>query len=374
MYLQEDKNDSRQKRIDSAVKRVSSNIEQDDSYLVADKYLLNAKSRLSRFAKCQVDDIFFVENSTLANKIIIDACIQKYKDKGNHIIVLSIDSLPIIEYCKFLENKGFDLTFLKVEKNGLADLQMLDYKIDEHTILVLIPHVCNQTGVAQNLEKIYQICNKKQVFLHIDCSYSFGKIPIKNKFLSSITIDSNQVFGPNNISAIVSNNDLIKKYILENNLCLPNNIQTASLANGFSKAVQLSFRTIKIDYIKVYNLREIITSRMQNSFEDIYFNGLSESSSPYIINFCIKGLEGKPEYILEEILNHDVIYSNKIICKKNVDTEYSHVLMAMGLNRFESGGAIRIILNRDSSNKEAETIFQLLGKGLKNAKKLFSLM
>ncbi len=374
MYLQEDKNDSRKKRIDSAVKRVNANILEGDSSMVAEKYLLSAKSRLSRFAKCEAEDIFFVENSFVANKIIIDASIQKYKEKGNHIIVLSIDSLQVLDYCKYLEQKGFELTFLKVEKDGLADLQMLDYKIDEHTILVLIPHVCNQTGVQQNLEKIYQICAKKQVFLHIDCSYSFGKIPIKNKFLSSITIDSKEVFGPENISAIVSNNCLVRQYILENNLFLKNTLETASLANGFSKAVQLSFRTIKIDYIKVYNLREIITSRMQNSFEDIYFNGLSENSSPYIINFCIKGLEGKPEYILEEIINHDVIYSNKIICKKNIESEYSHVLIAMGLNRFESGGAIRIILNRDSSNKEAETIFQLLGKGLKNAKKLFSLM
>jgi len=91
---------------------------------------------------------------------------------------------------------------------------------------------------------------------------------------------------------------------------------------------------------------------------------------PLLLAFLVSSCCNKKE----EIINHDVIYSNKIICKKNVDTEYSHVLMAMGLNRFESSGAIRIILNRDSSNKEAETIFQLLGKGLKNAKKLFSLM
>ncbi|MCQ2973482.1 MAG: aminotransferase class V-fold PLP-dependent enzyme [Bacteroidales bacterium] len=332
--------------------------------------LESSKSIISKFAKCLNSEIYFTKSISDSNYLSILSLLEG-KNLGKHIITSVIEPRENLELFKLLENQGFFVSYIPVDKEGIIDLDTLIRSINNETCLISITHTNIETGVIQPLEKIISICQSKNIKLHSDLSSSFGRIPLKVKDIDTFTFPSNEILGPKRLSvAIIKNqvsDNLISKY------CLDFSTDNIALIAGVAKACKLTFSSMSKEFNRISRLRDNLVKQLSLHFDGIYFNGLSEKSSPYIINFCVKGLEGLSQKLLIDLNQSNTIFSAQTDCISE-HNEPSHVLQAMGLGDYESLGAVRIILNRLTNLKETETIYNLLRKSLNTTKSLFSLI
>lgn len=326
-----------------------------------------AQKNIAKYAKCNPEDIIFAKSKEDANKICILKLAENLKPKGNNIIISQTESQEIIEICKTLENKGFTITKIPVNQYGEVDLNILERSINQKTILVSIMHTNNETGVMQPIEKIITICKNNNIIFHSDISVSFGRIPLKTKDLDSFTISSKPLGGPHGIAAAITKTNVENKTQI-----LENNAENLAAISGFSKSITLSFNGLSREYNRITGLKAKLINKLAKNFNGIYFNGNQENTLPHIINFCVKGLEGRAQSIVEDVKNCNPAFSASAEC---VSVQgFSHVLRAMGLSELEAAGAVKIELNRFATDKETDKIFNILGKNLKKTKILFSLL
>ena len=356
-----------EKAVVRAMKRVYLKIGRNLNNLskINSEIISSAKKNIAKYA----EDVFFVKSKEEANRLCINSLAQKLKHRGNHIVISQVEPKEILEICYSLENQGFIITKIPVARSGGIDLNILERSLTPNTIIVSVMHTNNETGVMQPMEKIVAMCRACGAVLHSDISVSFGRIPIKTKDIDAFCISSHTVCGPQNVAAAI-----IKHGFSVNNdeISFDNFADNLAAIAGFSKSVSLAFHGLSREYNRIYGLRAKMMAKLSQSFNGIYFNGDDTCCLPHIINFCVKGLEGRAQSIVEDVKNCTPAFSATANCVS--PQGFSHVLKAMGLSEFEAGGAVRIELNRFATAKETDKIFNILGNNLKKNKMLFSLL
>jgi cysteine desulfurase len=116
----------------------------------------NARAQVAATVNCEAQEIIFTSGATEAINLAIKGVYNNYQTKGNHIVTVETEHKAVLDTCKFLEKKGAEVTYLKVDENGLIDLKELDNSITEKTILVCVMYANNETGVIQNIREISQ--------------------------------------------------------------------------------------------------------------------------------------------------------------------------------------------------------------------------
>lgn len=148
-------------------------------------------------------EIFFTSGATESNNMIIKGVAHFYRSTKRHIITVQTEHKCVLDSCRVLQNEGFDVTYLPVNKYGLISLEDLERAIRPDTALVSIMTVNNEIGVIQPIEEIGQICRDKKVFFHSDAAQAVGKIPInvdKCK-IDLMSISGHKIYGPKGIGA-----------------------------------------------------------------------------------------------------------------------------------------------------------------------------
>jgi cysteine desulfurase len=147
---------------------------------------------------CSVDEIIFTSGGSESNNYAIRGAAFANRKKGNHIITSSIEHPAVTEVCNFLEHNGFKITYLPVDEYGLVDPQSVIDAIIPQTILITIMHANNEIGTIQDIDRIGEICNEKNIIFHTDVTQAIGKIYFNvqksNVHLSSFT--SHKIYGP----------------------------------------------------------------------------------------------------------------------------------------------------------------------------------
>src|SRR5690625_6842530 len=137
------------------------------------------KSQVHRLLKCETNEVIFTSGGTESNNLAIKGIANYYKNRGNHIITTEIEHASVYKACEQLEENGFEVTYLKVDNDGIMDLEELKQAIKKSTILVSIMHVNNEIGAIQPNDEIAAILtNHKKNLSHTDTAQSFGKLPI----------------------------------------------------------------------------------------------------------------------------------------------------------------------------------------------------
>lgn len=169
----------------------------------AEKEIEIARKKIGDVINADSKEIIFTSGSTESNNLVIKGVPSFYKKNKNHIITCQTEHKCILNSCRYMQNKGYQVTYLPVDDNGSINLDQLYNSITENTVLVSLMAVNNEIGVIHPLEKIGQICKEKKVFFHSDASQGFGKIPIDvNKMnIDLLSISSHKIYGPKGIGA-----------------------------------------------------------------------------------------------------------------------------------------------------------------------------
>ena len=260
-----------------------------------------ARERIAKLLNCNSEEIVFTSGASESNNLILKGYTHTNKGKKNHIIVSAIEHSCIIETAKFLENEGFEVTFLPVNKKGIIDLQDLENAINDKTLLVSIMWANNELGTINDIEKISEICHKNGVKFHTDATQFVGKGIVDLKKLNNIdflTMSAHKIYGPKGIGLLFIKRDECNLFPTITPLIHGGGqefgIRSGTLAVhqivGFGKAAEIIFNDLEKNIVNLKEVENKFIIKMESVFGDhIVINNDYDNKIPGLVSLRIKG-------------------------------------------------------------------------------------
>ena len=315
-----------------------------------------ARQRVASLIGADNKEIIFTSGATESNNIAIKGVARFYKGYKDHIIVAETEHKCVLDASRHLEIEGFKVTYLKVKKNGLIDLNELSEAITDKTILVSIMAVNNEIGVIQPMKEIGAICRSKNVFFHSDIAQGFGKIEIdvEECNLDLASISGHKIYGPKGIGALfIRKKPRVKLEPLFNGGGQERGMRSGTvptpLAVGLGVAAEIASREMKSELERIKSLNEHFLKKLQNSISEIFVNGDLENRYPGNLNISFSYVEGESMILAIK----DLAVSSGSACTSS-SLEPSYVLRALGVADELAHTSIRIGIGRFTTLEELD--------------------
>lgn len=324
-----------------------------------------ARNQISKTIGSTSSEIIFTSGATESNNFAIHGTIEKAiqnNDKRNHIITSQIEHDSILETISIYQKKGFKVSYLPVDKNGMVNEKNLLENLSPSTILVSIMFVNNEIGSIQPLKKLVSLVKSysKEIIFHSDGVQALGKVPINVKDLDIdlMSFSSHKIYGPKGIGALYIKRGL-NVFPLINGGGQQNNLRsgTENVCGivGFGKACEL----ISLDFKQICRLKEYTIQKL-SQLCNAKINGTC-NCVPHILNFSIP--EIKAEDLIYKLDEKGVSVSTGSACSSN-KKKASHVLKAIGLSHKEITGSIRLSIGIKTNEKEIDRFLHLLRESI----------
>lgn len=293
------------------------------------------------------------------------------KQKGNHIIISSVEHPCIIESSKWLEKQGFEITKLAVDKYGMVDCKDVEKNIRKDTILVSIIHASNEIGTIQPIKEIGKICRNKGVYFHTDASQTFGKIPINvNEMnIDLLTASSHKICGPKGAALLYIKKGIKLEPIMHGG-GQENNLRGSSLnvpaIIGFAKAAEISNLEMLEESKRLEKLRDKLINGVLK-IENSHLNGHPTKRLANNANFWFSFIEG--ESLIIQLDLKGIAASTGSACS-SYKLEPSYVLLAIGLKPEEAHGSLRVSLGRWTKEEDIDYFLKALLKIVEDLRKI----
>jgi cysteine desulfurase len=300
-------------------------------------------------------EIVFTSGATESINLAIKGISEKFKAKGRHIITQVTEHNAVLDTCSALEKRGWEITKLPVQQNGLIDPKMIDDAIRKDTVLVTIMHANNEIGVIQPVRQIGNICKRHGVYFMVDASQSFAKISVDAQEINIdlLAFTAHKIYGPKGIGAL-----FIKKKNPPVELELQmdggghergfrSGTLPVALIVGFGKAVELCSRDRDAENKRLKQYRDQLIDDIMTAHTDVILNGSREQRLSNNLNLCFPGIEA--ETLIMNMKN--IACSTGSACT-SASLEPSHVITALGYDTELAHTAIRFSLGRFNNADE----------------------
>ncbi|GAA0241904.1 cysteine desulfurase family protein [Metaclostridioides mangenotii] len=299
-------------------------------------------------------EIYFTSGGTESNNTVIRGVANLYKKRKNHIISTNIEHPSVLNTLKDLEEDGFEVTYLEVDKNGVIDFEEFKDSIRPTTCLVTIMHVNNELGSIQPVKEIgkYLKSLDEKVYFHVDAIQSFGKIDFKpSKYnIDFMSVSGHKFHGPKGIGFMyVKSNSRIKPILFGGGQESGVRSGTENVPGiyGIGEAVKVLFDDLSGNIEKMYSLKELLKTELLKIIDDVKVNS-PEDGVCHVLNIAFIGAKG--EVLLHYLEQKGVYVSTGSAC--SAKKKGSHVLNAIGLTPKEVEGTIRFSLSDMNTEEE----------------------
>lgn len=318
----------------------------------------NAREILSKKINCQPEEIIFTSGGTESINTAIFGAVTKLKKRGNHIISSQIEHTATLNTLKELENRGFEVEYLKPTKDGKIDPKSFANAVREDTILASFMMINNEIGSENDIAKLCKIFKEKTKFglFHTDAVQALckTKIDVKNLGVDFLSVSGHKIHGPKGVGALyIKKGTNIPPTIFGGNqqYGIRSGTENTHGINGFSKAIEIN--NIHDDLSHIESLNQYLKVSLERHFSDdiFYYNG--KSDTPYIVNFSIKGI--KSEVALRVLEQHEIYVSSGSACTKG---KLSYVLLAMEIDRKIADGSIRISFSFNNTKEDIDMLIR----------------
>ncbi len=324
-----------------------------------------SRSQISELINCESKEIIFTSGATESINLAIKGFLESNHDRGNHIITVKTEHKAVLSTCEYLETKGYDVTYLDVDTNGLISLEQLNNSIKDTTLLVVIMYVNNETGVIQPIKKIGELCNNRNVAFLCDATQAVGKVKVdvEEENIDMLCFSGHKLHGPKGIGVLYKRQDLQITPLIhgggQENGLRPGTYNTPLIV-GLGKACEIQHLEMELNFNKVKSLNEYLLSNMQKTIK-IKEVSSKNYRSPYITCLIISNINSNIF-----IDKHDTIaVSNGSACTSGV-IEESHVIQATLKTKVYENNHIRVSLNTDTTKKDIDYFLNLLNSYLKD--------
>tara|TARA_R110001592_G_scaffold248308_1_gene510555 strand:- start:16185 stop:17345 length:1161 start_codon:yes stop_codon:yes gene_type:complete len=326
-----------------------------------------ARKQVANLLNADIREIVWTSGATEANNLAIKGAVLARADTGRHIISSRAEHKAVIDSICFLEQQGFEVTWVNPEKTGEVSLAAIEEVIRPDTVLISVMHVNNETGAITDIESIAQYAQSKDILFHVDAAQSAGKLHIDTAKIpvDMMSVCAHKIYGPKGIGAL-----FVRK---QSGFTLPAQIHGGGHEQGMRSgtlpthqiaamgaAFELAGGLLNQDFEKLSEFKNHFLSKlMQNSC--VSLNGGIENSVPGIVNLTFKGVDGQ---LLLSALPMLAISSGSACNSATVSP--SHVLTSMGVGEQEALSALRFSFGRFTTKEEvdfaADSLLNVLNK------------
>jgi len=331
--------------------------------------LVQSREAVASLINAKRDEIIFTSSGTEADNIAILGVALKNKNRGKHIITSVLEHHAVENTCKSLRKKGFNITFLPVDRYGLIDLEELEDMITDETTLISIMFANNEIGTIEPIKEIGEIAKKHDILFHTDAVQAVGKVPIDVEAMNIdlLSASAHKLYGPKGVGMLYLRNKGVRegwgKYIEpimfggghEKDM-RPSTVNVPGIA-GFAKAAELAKNEMPIEIEKHTKYRDKIIKNVLDNIDDSYLNGHPTKRLPNNVNLGIRFIEG--ESIVLDLDSEGIAASTGSACSsKSMDP--SHVLLAIGLKPQEAQGSLRVSVGRFTTVDDVDYFLEKL--------------
>lgn len=331
-----------------------------------------ARESVARVIGADQKEIIFTSGATESNNLALKGVARFYRNsEKNHIITSVIEHKCVLDSCRHLEQEGFDITYLHVNKDGLISLDELRNAITERTSIVSIIALNNEIGVIQNLAAIGDICRSRKVFFHTDAAQAFGKIllDVKAMKIDLMSISGHKIYGPKGVGALyISRKPRVRLQPLFSGGGQERGMRSGTaptpLVVGLGAAADYAIAEMQKDYDRIRILSDLFVEKMLE-IPHVYLNGSRTERYPGCLNFSFACIEG--ESMIGAIKN--IAVSSGSACTSS-SLEPSYVLKALGVDEELAHTSIRFGIGRFTTEEEIKVTIDSVQKAVKKLRNL----
>ena len=319
-----------------------------------------ATNEIAKILNVESDEIIYTSGATESNNLAIRGVAERYKTRGKHILVSSLEHNSIISSCTYLGENGFEVELIPVNREGLVDIDALKSMIREDTILVSVCAVDSEIGLKQPIEEIGKLLKiYENLIFHSDASQAIGKVNIDYTYCDLITLAPHKFYGMNGISILIKRKNVsLKPLILggKSTTVYRSGTPTTSLITSTSIALSKAINLLdeRNKYIK--ELNEIIISKLKE-YGGVHINN-TEKSSTHTINFSVKGV--KYDLFVSKLNDEGIMVSTKTSCCP-LNTP-SKLVYALTRDKALASTSIRVSLSHLTTKEEVNTFLVAFDK------------
>lgn len=326
------------------------------------KAVEEAREQVAKAINCQPREVFFTASGTEADNWALKSAAYLNRSKGNHIITSKIEHPAILETCRHLENKGFDVTYIPVDAEGIVSLESIIEAIRPDTILISVMLANNEIGTIQPIAEIGKIAKEKGIVFHTDAVQAIGNIPVDVNELNidMLSLTAHKFYGPKGVGALYVKKSLkLGAFMHGGHQERGRRAGTENVAGivGLGKSIEIAVQNLDQHVRKLTNLREMTYNAVVEKIPYIKLNGHRTKRLPGNLNFSFEFIEGESLLLMLDMKGFAA--SSGSACTSG-SLDPSHVLLAIGLPHEIAHGSLRLSFGDANTEEDVNKLMQEL--------------
>jgi cysteine desulfurase len=321
-----------------------------------------AREQVARLINCSPAEVVFTSCGSEGDNMAILGTLDALREKGNHIITTSVEHPAVLNTCKFLEKRGFEVTFLPVDRFGMLDLKVLEEAITDRTVLISVMWANNETGNIFPIEEIGAIARRYKVRFHTDAVQAVGKIPVdvQQAGVDLLVLSGHKIGAPKGVGAIYIRRGTRMSPLLHGGHQERNRrAGTHNVAGivGLGVACELAGSETAKTSGRIRGLRDRLEKGIMAAIPEVKLNGHPENRLPNTLNISFAYIEGE-----SLLLNFDmkgIAASSGSACTSG-SLEPSHVMGAMCVEVTLAHSSTRFSLGHDNTEEDVDYVLEVL--------------
>ena len=344
----------------------------------AEKYIKEAKQKISSILKCEPSEITFTSGGTESNNMALIGTALANKRAGKHIITTRIEHASVYEPLLFLEEMGFEISFAPVDESGRVDIEALVSLVRQDTILVSVMYVNNEIGCVEPIADIAKRIKEKNpnVLFHVDAIQAFGKIKIQpaKEGIDLLSVSGHKIHGPKGSGFLYIKNKTKIRPILHGGgqeKGMRSGTENVPAIAGLSEASVRMYQNLEINRNHLYELKELLKEKLER-IEGVTINGIPKEgvrvTAPHILSASFRGV--RSEVLLHALEEKRVYVSSGSACSSN-HPDISGTLVAIGVKKELLDATLRFSFSVETTKEEVEYAVQCVESLLPQLRRFF---
>ena len=330
----------------------------------AKRAIEEARKRVAELINCKPEEIYFTSCGSESDNTALKGIAYANKEKGKHIITSKIEHPAILHSCQNLEKKGFEVTYIDVDKDGFINLETLKNSIRKDTILISIMFANNEIGTIEPIEQIAKIAHSNGIIFHTDAVQAVGNIPVdvQKMDIDMLSLSGHKIYAPKGIGALYVKKGIEFERFMDGGHQEKNKRSgTENVAEivSLGKACKIAEKNIEQYQNKLSSLRNYCLEKIKENISNIQINGTMEKRLPGNINISFENIDsGELLLKLDEV---GICASGGSACSSK-EASPSHVLTAIGVPSELAKGALRLTFGDFNTMSDVDYLVQNLSR------------
>ncbi len=324
----------------------------------AKKAVNEARRNLAEVIGAKQEEIYFTAGGSEADNWALKAAAEACGEKGKHIITTRIEHHAVLHTCEYLEKRGYEVTYLEVDSDGLVDPEALRRAIRPDTILISIMFANNEIGVIEPIAELGAIAREHGILFHTDAVQAFGQVPMNVDELNvdMLSASAHKLNGPKGVGMLYIRTGVkIRSFVHGGAQERGRRAGTENVPGivGFGAAAARAMRIMDEKMKKELQLRDYLIGRIEKEIPYSRLNGHRTRRLPGNVNFSFEFIEGESMLIMLDMKG--ICASSGSACTSG-SLDPSHVLLAIGLKHEVAHGSLRLTLSEENTKEEMDLV------------------